>query len=72
MRRFRLTLPVAVLLLMVQPAWTMSAVRGDCGYGMREAAYLLTVLFIGLLIWQYLTSRRPASHAPQRDDEGSK
>jgi hypothetical protein len=59
-RRKRFTLPVAGLLMLVHPAWTVSAIHGDCGFAKREASYVLTAVFIGLLIYQYVDSRRDA------------
>ncbi|GEP40741.1 hypothetical protein BGE01nite_00320 [Brevifollis gellanilyticus] len=59
-RRVRFTLPVAGLLMLVHPAWTVSATRGDCGFFKREVSYILTAVFIGLLIYQYVLSRRAA------------
>ncbi|MEE3718124.1 hypothetical protein V2H45_15395 [Tumidithrix elongata RA019] len=49
-RRVRFTLPVAGLLMLVHPAWTVSAIHGDCGYFKREVSYVLTAIFAGLLI----------------------
>lgn len=59
-RRVRFTLPVAGLLMCVHPAWTVSATRGDCGFFKRDVSYFLTAVFIALLIYQYVVSRRAA------------
>jgi hypothetical protein len=59
-RRVRFTLPVASLLMLVHPAWTVSATRGDCGFFKRDVSYVLTAIFIGLLFYQYVVSRRAA------------
>lgn len=59
-RRVRFTLRVAGLLMLVHPAWTVSATSGDCGFFKREVSYIFTAVFIGLLIYQYVVSRRAA------------
>lgn len=56
-RTMRLTLPAAVLLLAVHPAWTVSAIEGDCGTWKREASILFTAAFLGLAIYQYIAGR---------------
>ena len=70
LRRFK-ALPICVLLLLlVHPAWTISAIRGDCGYFKAGAATLDTVvstICVGLqtVAWLWPSLRRKASHQPQ-------
>ena len=59
-RRIRWTLPVAGLLMLLHPAWTVSATHGDCGFLKREASFALTAVFVGLLIYQRVVSQRAA------------
>ena len=60
-RRVKMALPVAGLLMLVHPAWTVSATRGDCGFFKREVSYVFTAVFIALLIYQHVVSRRATS-----------
>jgi hypothetical protein len=64
-RRLRLTLPSAALMLLIHPAWTISAVHGDCGYSKRDASYFFTAVYLLLLFYQFLVS-------PRRSPEGSR
>lgn len=57
-RRLRLTLPSAALLLLLHPAWTISAVHGDCGYFKRDASYYFTAGYFLLLVYQFMGSPR--------------
>jgi hypothetical protein len=43
---------VCLLLLSFHPAWTMSATRGDCGYGMANNALGVTLLAIVVVGFQ--------------------
>jgi ABC-type spermidine/putrescine transport system permease subunit II len=58
-RRWRFTLPIAVFLLTVHPAWTVG-VRGDCGLRKREVSQRFTAIYLGLLIYQFAVSKRNA------------
>lgn len=57
-RRWRFTLPVAAVMLLLHPAWTVSAIQGDCGYFKRDASYFFTAAYFALLIYQYVASKR--------------
>lgn len=57
-RRLRLTLPSAALMLLLHPAWTISAVHGDCGYFKRDASYFFTAGYLLLLVFQFIVSPR--------------
>jgi hypothetical protein len=49
----RWLIPAALLLLLaVHPAWTVSAITGDCGFFKRQVAYLFTGLGVAALFWQ--------------------
>jgi hypothetical protein len=58
LKRIRFTLPTAVVMLLVHPAWTVSAIRGDCGHFKIEASTFFTVIFFCLMIFQYVVSKR--------------
>ena len=59
-RWMRCILPVAALLLLIHPAWTVSASMGDCGYTKREFSCVFTTIYFGLLIYQDVVSKRAA------------
>lgn len=58
MKRIRLTLPAAVLILVLHPAWTVSATSGDCGHFKIESSIFFTAVFLSLMIFQYVVSKR--------------
>jgi hypothetical protein len=45
------------LLVMFHPAWTISAIAGDCGYFKRDASCFVSVVCIALLAFQLYVSR---------------
>ena len=57
--------PIAYCLMLIHPAWTISAITGDCGKWKRDASYWVTGILTALLIWQFarvqLQSRRDAN-----------
>jgi hypothetical protein len=65
-RRFRFTLVMAMIMMAIHPAWTVSAVRGDCGGMKTEISFVFTTIFIGLLVFQYVISRNAPSHLTTR------
>jgi hypothetical protein len=54
--RFRFTLPIAAILLLGHPAWTVSAIQGDCGAMKETTSILATAVYIGLFIFQHCAS----------------
>ena len=53
-------------MLLLHPAWTISAISGDCGYLKRYASYLFTALGcagllfqVGQLIWRRIRPPSP-------------
>jgi hypothetical protein len=48
---------VCAALLALHPAWSISAIHGDCGYFKREASYAVSLLFGALLAFQLLAAR---------------
>ena len=59
-RRVRFTLPLALLMLLIHPAWTVSADHGDCGMLKLDVAHAFTVVYFGLMIYQHVVSKRAA------------
>lgn len=71
----RWDVPVVLLvLLLLHPAWTISAISGDCGFFKRDASRVVTGLGCAALCWQVAravrwvrgeTARKngPAEHA---------
>jgi hypothetical protein len=57
-RRLRFTLPVSAFMMLIHPAWTVSALHGDCGSLKRAFSCNFTTVFVGLMVYQYLVSRR--------------
>jgi hypothetical protein len=62
-RDWRFTLPTAAVMLLVHPAWTVSAAHGDCGFFKRDVSYFFTAIYFALMIYQYVVSRRAAQRA---------
>jgi hypothetical protein len=58
MRGFRFTLPAAAVMLLIHPAWTVSAIHGDCGSMKIQASMFFTAVYFGFIIFQYVVSRR--------------
>ncbi len=50
-------LPVALVLVLLHPAWTISARRGDCGELRVLASYVFTGVLISLLIHHYRSKK---------------
>lgn len=46
------------LLFALHPAWTISAVRGDCGYTKVALSGLVLLVVLGFLVLQVMTARR--------------
>jgi hypothetical protein len=69
--RLAIPLPASLLLLAMHPAWTVSAVHGDCGTVKQAASILFTLLFVVLLTWQFSLTflRRPTASAFDSADE---
>lgn len=61
-RRWRFALPVATVMLLIHPAWTISAVHGDCGFLKRDASYFFTAVYLGLMVYQSLLSTFRNTH----------
>jgi len=57
-RDSRFTLPVAAVMLLLHPAWTVSAIHGDCGFFKRDVSYFFTAVYFALIIYQYALSKR--------------
>ena len=55
---------VLIVLLTFHPAWTVSAVHGDCGYSKRSDSLLVTLVGISLLGWQCVRSVRSTRIVP--------
>ena len=58
MRDLRFTLVVAAVMLLLHPAWTVSAIHGDCGFFKRDVSYFFTAVYFALMIYQYAVSKR--------------
>lgn len=58
MRRFSFPLPVAAVMLLIHPAWTVSAIHGDCGGLKNLTSMIFSVVYLGLLIFQHVASKR--------------
>lgn len=51
--RWRPVVPAILLgMLLLHPAWTISAISGDCGHTKRLASYVVTVVGSACLLWQ--------------------
>jgi hypothetical protein len=48
-RRFRFTLAVAGIMLLIHPAWTVSAIDGDCGMMKILTSAVFAAIHFGLL-----------------------
>src|SRR5579862_5925953 len=68
LRRFSFFPLACGVLLAVHPAWTISALRGDCGYLKAGAAFIVTALAVlivvaqmslGFLAWKHRRTRNP-------------
>jgi hypothetical protein len=51
-QRWRFALPIAAFMLLIHPAWTVSAVHGDCGSLKRDVSYAFTAIYFGLMVLQ--------------------
>ena len=62
LRGYRLwwKLIVAVGLLVVHPAWTISAGIGDCGAFRLQTSTFVTAIYLGLLLHQYFAAKPTA------------
>jgi hypothetical protein len=63
---------ILTVLLALHPAWTISAIEGDCGYFKREASWVFTGLGGIALCWQLvrvISSRAGAMLPEQRHAE---
>ena len=57
----RFPLSIAGFLLLIHPAWTVSAIHGDCGFLKRNISYGFTGLFVALLVIQVVLAKRGGS-----------
>ena len=57
-RRVCFPFPLACLLILIHPAWTISAIDGDCGMQKTLASWAFTAAFVGVSAIQYLISRQ--------------
>lgn len=62
-QQFRFTLPIAAVLLLLHPAWTISAVHGDCGFFKRDASYTFLGVYFVLMVYQYVATKRVIQQA---------
>ena len=71
--RWKFAFPVATVMLLMHPAWTVSAIHGDCGLFKRDASYFFTAIYFGLLIYQSLVNRWPKAKPAviQRSEDSS-
>jgi hypothetical protein len=65
--RWRFALPAAALMLLMHPAWSVSAVHGDCGFFKRDASYFFTAVYSGLMIYQCFLAAWPKPRPDQGD-----
>jgi len=49
---------VAAVILAIHPAWTVSAVHGDCGALKVCASLLCLLMHAGLMLWHHILARR--------------
>jgi len=45
-------------MLLIHPAWTVSAIHGDCGGMKIQTSVFFTAVYFGLIIFQYVVSKR--------------
>ena len=66
----RRVIPVILFgLLALHPAWTISAISGDCGHTKRDASYVFTAIGSIALCWQ--VARAVWSRVRRRAPEGN-
>ncbi len=68
-RRHPLPILCAVLFIF-HPAWTMSATKGDCGYGLVDSAIFHNAVAAGIVCFQFrgfLKMKRPEKKIPRSD-----
>ena len=53
-KEFKRKQTIPFFMLLIHPAWTMSAIRGDCGFMKREASHLFTLIALSILAWQII------------------
>lgn len=72
-RRWRFAFPVATVMLLMHPAWTVSAIHGDCGFFKRDVSYVFTAVYLGLLIYRCLANDWPPGEQKvvQRSEDSS-
>ena len=44
--------------LLLHPAWTISAIKGDCGYFKRDVSYIIILVAFLMFLWQYIKTFR--------------
>lgn len=67
-RRWGIALPISVVMSLMHPAWTISALHGDCGFLKRNLSYFVSAIYFGLLVYQsFAAKRRPTSAPPSRE-----
>ncbi|MBA4030517.1 MAG: hypothetical protein C0478_06450 [Planctomyces sp.] len=50
---------LAALLLAIHPAWTISAIHGDCGHTLRDASYIVSATIGVIMIYHVYSTWRP-------------
>jgi hypothetical protein len=50
-------LTIAVGLLIIHPAWTISATIGDCGALRLETSIVITAIYLGFLVHHYFSPK---------------
>ncbi len=59
-QRLGFPLAIAGAMLAIHPAWTVSAVSGDCGQMKVFASEIFTVIFVGLVVIEFILSKLKA------------
>lgn len=60
LRRFTIALVASLVLLALHPAWTVAVMGGDCSIPRIPASYAATGVFVVLVLFQYVFSKRAA------------
>lgn len=55
--RWSFTLPVAFLMFVFHPSWTVSAMKGDCSCPRIRASLVMTGAFVALVLVHYFWSK---------------
>ncbi len=65
--RTRIVPRILLVMLAIHPAWTISAISGDCGYLKRDASWLCSVIACFALVWQGVLTFTTRPSAPPPD-----